>query len=188
MVWGKGELCFGIYNIGNVYIMRRINKRNKRKSQARLDLGFFFAFLNRFMKERDMVMVGLRYLAVCVFAGAVIMGFFVGAYAKQRKEQIAKRNVAQKEVVGEVSAITPGRFIAVVYNRDIEAGNEEEILLPIDTNSTTFDHVKDLSGIAVSDTVRIQYDDEEITYDTGRKERNLKLSVILLLHCLNLSS
>ena len=38
--------------------------------------------------------------------------------------------------------------------------------------------MQDLSGIKVGDTVRIQYDEENTEYDSGRKEMKLKTKVV----------
>ena len=45
-----------------------------------------------------------------------------GAGAEQKKERITKHTVAPKEVVGEVTGITQGRFISIMYNMDQAVG------------------------------------------------------------------
>lgn len=122
---------------------------------------------------------GLKlFVFIIVTLGVLTSYSFAQAPSAGKKEKITKHTATPKEVVGEITGVVPGRFVSVLFKQDKEAGVEEEILLPIDSKDMKFDHVKDLSGLNVGDTVRIQFDDERTEYDSGRKEAALKTKVI----------
>lgn len=97
----------------------------------------------------------------------LVLGLAGIALAQGGKGEVASGSV-MKEVQGEISWMN-AKYIAVVYNRDLTAGVEDEILLPID-NDIRLQHRQKLSELAVGDTVTIQY--AEDTEDDG--EGNVK--------------
>jgi len=119
-----------------------------------------------------------RIWQIAVFLMTILVCSALSVSAEQKKEKVTKHTVTPNEVVGEVTGFSQHRFISVCYSLDKNAGSEEEILLPIDDKNIKFDHVSDLSGLAVGDIVRIQYDNEYTEYDSGRKQSGLRTKVI----------
>jgi hypothetical protein len=86
-----------------------------------------------------------------------------------------QKNLAKKEVQGEVSGIGYGS-ISIVYQRDIEKGTAEEILLPVDEVEQII-HKQNIKQINVGDTVSIQYD--EITQETENGPNILRKAKVI---------
>lgn len=74
-------------------------------------------------------------------------------------------------LTGEVSAISKD-FIAIVYNRNLEKGSEEEIALPIAKN-VIIEHKKSLDQIAVGDTVYVEFDEVSEQTDNGERTKRI---------------
>lgn len=109
--------------------------------------------LEKKIKTQLFICIGALMLSICLNA--------VSGWA-QNEAVSEQKNLAKKEVQGEVSGIGYG-LISIVYQRDAEKGTAEEILLPLDEVEQII-HKQNINQINVGDTVRIQYD--EITQET----------------------
>lgn len=98
-----------------------------------------------------------REIILHMIIGIVIICGMV--YAEEEKKVTVVRAVSN-EVEGEVSAVSKD-YIAVVYNRDMEKGIEDEMSFPVD-GSVVLEHLKNLSQIAPGDLVRITFDEETV--------------------------
>ena len=77
-----------------------------------------------------------------------------------------------KQVQGEVSNIGK-RFISVVYERDVAAGTESEMMFPIDAKTIRLEHKRSLAEIAQGDTVLVIYKEETIDDGNRQKTRHI---------------
>jgi hypothetical protein len=73
-----------------------------------------------------------------------------------------------KTVTGEVSAITRD-FIAIIYSRNVDAGSEEEIALPI-AKDFQLKRKTSLDQIQVGDTVEVEYEDTNEEYQKRNEQ------------------
>lgn len=82
-----------------------------------------------------------------------------------------KAKAKRKGITGEVSAISKD-FIAIVYDRNVGKGSEEEICLPIAKN-VIIEHKKSLDQIAVGDTVYVEFDEVSEQTDSGERTKRI---------------
>jgi hypothetical protein len=93
------------------------------------------------------------------------------------KERVVRQQTTVREIQGEVGGITK-RYISIIYRRDVEAGTEEELLLPIDQKTTKLEHIKSLSDLAQGDIVRVRFNDEYRKTNRGKESDTLTAVVI----------
>ena len=98
-----------------------------------------------------------RKIILIMALGAFMFCAICRADEEKRSQLIRK---VSNEVEGEVSAVSKD-YIAVVYNRDMEKGIEDEMSFPVD-GSVVLEHLKNLSQIAPGDLVRITFDEETV--------------------------
>lgn len=96
---------------------------------------------------------------------------------EKRVDKLVGKKVAMKEVSGEVTWIGK-KYIAILYQQDLQKGEEDEILLPFDNNDIKLEHKKNLSEISKGDTVSVQYEEETSRYDSNREEVKRKAKVV----------
>jgi len=82
-----------------------------------------------------------------------------------------------KDVQGEISWMNK-KYIAVSYNRDLQKGTEEEMLLPID-KGIKLEHKKSLSELKIGDTVRVQYQEDAEVDDQGNQENGRRRATVV---------
>lgn len=110
----------------------------------------------------------LRILGVLsAFLFAIVMGKVLAqsenapGKAKGGKDVVSESAVA-KTIRGAVSYVD-NKYVAVVYNRNDQTGEEEEIGFWID-QEVSFNHMKNLGQLGVGDTIDIQYDEVKEDY------------------------
>jgi len=89
----------------------------------------------------------------------------------QARGQKMEIKTGEHRVTGPVGGISKN-FIAVVYRR--EKGTEEELAIQID-GAPQFEHVKNMSEIALGDTVTVTYADIAVAGEDG-KERTKRVA------------
>ena len=96
----------------------------------------------------------------------------------QEKEDVRPEKINRKsgEITGEVSAVDK-RGIAVVFNRDVQKGSEDEMYMALDKN-TKFEHKQKIEEIHAGDTVRVQY--ERIDDEGDRNNPKTECKAILI--------
>jgi hypothetical protein len=103
------------------------------------------------------------WLAIFLFFGMAAFGF-----AEETKEvKKEKEEVVKKEVMGEVSGISPN-FIAIVYGQNQEKQSSLEMAFDLNKD-VVVTHKKSLSEIGMGDTVKVDYDQITKTKDDGTK-------------------
>lgn len=108
---------------------------------------------------------------------ALIFLLFQDTNADEAKGKVLKRTTAAKEMQGEISGISK-RYISLIYERNLEKGTEEEILLPLAEQAVTLEHIRDLKQLGVGDTIGVQYDEESTQYEDKSQESKIKLKII----------
>lgn len=103
------------------------------------------------------------------------IGLCVCAIAPVQGEGTKKTERVIKGISGEVSAISKD-FIAIVYRRDEAKGTEEEIALPI-AKGVIIEHKKNLSEIAVGDTVNVEF--EEVAEEAREGARLKRVAKVI---------
>lgn len=103
------------------------------------------------------------------------IGLCVCSIAPGQGEGTKKTGRVVKGISGEVSAISKD-FIAIVYRRDEAKGTEEEIALPI-AKGVIIEHKKNLSEIAVGDTVNVEF--EEVAEETREGARSKRVARVI---------
>ena len=116
-----------------------------------------------------MVRQTIKYILAIVLIAGLTGTVLAQEGAEKGNGKVASSSV-MKEVQGEITWIGK-KDIAVVYNRDLAAGVEDEILLPIDKD-IRLQHKQKLSELAVGDTIAIQY--AEDTEDDGQGNIKVK--------------
>ncbi len=101
-----------------------------------------------------------------------VLGFNMTVLAQETKQEVkqdtkkeaekAKISNISKEITGEVSAVNKNG-IAIIYNRDLGKGSEDEIFVPLD-NTVKLVHKQSIADINVGDVVSVLY--EEVSENT----------------------
>lgn len=115
-----------------------------------------------------------RKIVFHIAASCLFIIFFLFQNAQAEKAEIKTGNV-MKGVSGEVSAIGKD-YIAIVYNRDMKKGTEEEIMLSI-AKDIKLEHKRSLSEIGAGDTVEVQF--EEVTEQTNEGPRTKRIAKVI---------
>ena len=131
--------------------------------------------MSRRMRMRLRVLQRVFRIGVIGLIGLSLYGeLIIKSYSKEKEEETI---ITFKEVMGEVSAITPN-FIAIVYRREEEKGVAYEIALPID-KEVRIVHKKNLKEIEVGDTVRVRFAEirkkEEVEREGGKREERIRM-------------
>lgn len=117
-------------------------------------------------------------IVIGIVAVFVCFTFIYKAFAQEQAQKAAD-NVDEdaftvETVSGEVSGITK-HYISIIYDRDYEAGTEEEALIPFDPN-TAFKHKKSIDEIKRGDLISVEY--EKPTENSKRKPRAKTINFI----------
>jgi hypothetical protein len=110
---------------------------------------------------------------------AVIVTFSCAiAFAQGTKKDDSRitRTKVMNEVQGEIISLSK-RGISILFNRDEANGSEDEIYIPINKKDIRFDHIKDLSELALGDIVRVQFEEEDVA-GQGKDEINFQAKLI----------
>lgn len=109
-------------------------------------------------------------LTVC----GIMLAVFVFCIAQcSAQEKNAKKVVTSvREIEGEVSGIGYNA-IAIIYNRNLQTGVEEEILLPYDA-VTPVVNKKTVKDISIGDTVSIQIEESGEGDKVSRKAKQIR--------------
>lgn len=99
------------------------------------------------------------------------------AVQKEKAEKLVRRTNTMKEVVGEVVWMND-KYIAVLYNRDPQTGDEYEILLPWNKKTIGLEHLRNAGEVQKGDIIRIKYEEDYALYDSNREDISLKAKVI----------
>lgn len=100
-----------------------------------------------------------KLFVIALAAGLTVLWSCVLFAQEGEKQEKPKTTSIFKEMEGQVSAVNKNG-IAIVYNRNLAEGLEEEMFVPLD-NSIRLVHKKKIEEIGVGDIVSVQY--EEIT-------------------------
>lgn len=97
----------------------------------------------------------------------------------QKKEEPTVVSSTTKNVNGEVSAVN-NNFISVIYNRDLSKHSQDEICIPIGAGLAV-EHKKDISQIAIGDTVDVKYEESVVKDKEGNKSSKRAAKVVTFL-------
>lgn len=114
-------------------------------------------------------------ICVCVQA-AWAQGKSAAAKNQPASADKITRTKTTLEVQGEISSITK-RNISIIYSRDTQAQDENEIMLPYDKGTLKFEHMNSLSQLAPGDIVRVQYEENAVA-GQGKDSVRFKAKVI----------
>ena len=99
------------------------------------------------------------------------------AAPKEKAEKLVSRTATMKEVVGEIIWMND-KYIAVLYHRDPETGDEYEMLFPWNKKTIGLEHLRSVSEIEKGDIIRVKYEEDHALYDTKREEVRRRPKVI----------
>ncbi|MDD5477085.1 MAG: hypothetical protein PHG87_02595 [Candidatus Omnitrophica bacterium] len=102
---------------------------------------------------------------ICVIAlaaGLMALWSCVSFAQEEGKQEKPKTTSIIKTIEGQVSAVNKNG-VAIVYNRDLAKGAEQEMFVPLDSNIRLV-HKKKLEEIGIGDTVSVIY--EEVASET----------------------
>jgi hypothetical protein len=120
--------------------------------------------------------MGSKVLTI-VIAMALFLGITEIGLAQRAKENIVKHTTTGKEVVGEIIWMND-KYIAVLYQRDPQTGDEYEILLPWNKKSIGLEHLRSVGEVQKGDIVRVKYEEDYTLYDTKREDVRRRAKVI----------
>ena len=100
----------------------------------------------------------------------------IGFTQDKKDDSKIKHTRVMKEVQGEISSVSK-RSISIIYSRDENNGEENEIMIPLDKKKVQLDHIRSLSELAAGDIVRVQFEEEEIQ-GQGKDKINFQAKLI----------